>query len=344
MANATHDGTEVENDFDSLYPWSDIKTYNYNTTTKQITAFIGEPTFKFDGTNGEVMTKFPEFWYKREQKTEGGKTYEYIYIADFETEGFVKSEQFSLSRYTASGAPSKLHSKSGTVPLFAITPENYRNYARALGNGWGLLDIWHWSILQLLYLVEYADYNSQDKLGQGVIAKEWTGEFEGNNSGGCDSLGMKSGCLGNDGTYSMIYRGIENIYGNMWQICDGVNIQDCQTYVCYTSEDYEFDKFNEPYHMLGYKNSTVSGQYTKKVGYDANNPLIQLPIESGGSSNTYLTDYYWCNVGNNSNRVAWVGGGWDNGLYCGFWYWRCIAASSTSSVDLACRLLLRSDV
>jgi hypothetical protein len=30
VANATKDGTPVQNDFDSLYPWSDIISYNYN--------------------------------------------------------------------------------------------------------------------------------------------------------------------------------------------------------------------------------------------------------------------------------------------------------------------------
>lgn len=337
MANATHDGTEVQNDFDSIYPWSDIKTYNYNTTTKQITAFIGEPTFKFDGTNGEVMTRFPEFWYKREQKTEGGNTYEYIHIADFEAEGFVKSEQFSLSRYTASGTPSRLHSKSETLPLFTMTPENYRIYARALGNGWGLLDIWHWSILQILYLVEYADYNVQNILGQGSVANQAHGV---NYSGGCDSLEMKSGCLGNDGTYSIIYRGIEDIYGNMWQFCDGININNCQAYVCNNPEEYICDLFDEPYYAIGYRSSTASGQYTKKVGYDKNNSLFQLPIEGEGNSNTYITDTYYCSVGEGAYRVVWVGGAWSDNTECGLWCFACSDPSSSASNLRVCRLLL----
>ena len=151
---------------------------------------------------------------------------------------------------------------------------------------------------------------------------------------------MKSGCLANDGTHSMIYRGIEDVFGNMWQICDGINIQDCQAYVCYDSEDYAFDVFNGSYHKLGYKNSTVSEQYTKKLGYDVNNPLLQLPIEGSGSSSTYITDYYWCTPGADANRVVWVGGLWDHGLTCGLWSWACNNASSATNVSRACRLLL----
>lgn len=340
MANATHDGTEVENDFDSLYPWSEIKTYNYNTTTNQITAYIGEPGFKFDGTNGEVMTRFPEFWYKREQKEENGNTYEYIYIADYAEEGFTKSEQFSLSRYTASGNSSKIGSANGKTPLNNTTAINFRTYAKALGSNWGLLDIWHWSILQLLYLVEYADYNSQNKLGQGVVGKQWNDAFNGVESGGCDLLGMKSGCFVNDGLHSVIYRGIEDIFGNAWQICDGINLLGCQSYVCHNPASYEFDVFNEEYVELGYENSNAYEQYTKKIGYDANNPLIQFPVEGGGSNSTYITDYYWCSTESDANRVVWVGGVWDADFRSGLWSLLCNSSPSMLKIDRVCRLLL----
>lgn len=198
-AKATHDGTGVHNDFDAIYPWSDIITYNYNVTTKQVTAFIGEPDFKFDGTNGEVMTRFPEFWWKREQKLEAdGNTYEYVYIADYAEEGFTKSEQFSLSRYTASTDNDlttetniELHSKTEKNPLVSVTAGNLRTYAKAIGDNWGMLDIWHWSILQLLYLVEYANYNSQEELGLGRSQKDST-DTAISKSGECNLLGMKS--------------------------------------------------------------------------------------------------------------------------------------------------------
>ena len=39
--------TPVKNDFDSIYPWSDIISYNYDTDTKQITAYYGEENFTF---------------------------------------------------------------------------------------------------------------------------------------------------------------------------------------------------------------------------------------------------------------------------------------------------------
>ena len=330
VANATHDGTEVQNDFDSIYPWSDIKTYNYDATTKQITAFIGEPNFKFDGTNGEVMTRFPEFWYKREQKD----GYEYIYIADYEAEGFEKSTQFSLSRYTASGSVAKLSSRSGVSSLIGIIPQNFRNATKILGSDWASLDIKHWSILQLLYLVEYANYNVQETLGKG--ATQVSGN-ESLSSGGCDSLGMKSGCIANDGAHSAIYRGIENVFGNLWQFIDGINIKDFNAYICYNPKSFANNIFTGEYSKLSYINLNQTVQFIKKVGYDKNNCLVQLPIVGGGSSETYTADCYWCSTG---NKVMWVGGNWRDGDYAGMWCLDCSEASDISHEYRGYRLLL----
>ena len=305
VANAQKGSTAVQNSFDNLYPWSDIISYNYDVKSQRITAYYGEPTFKFDGSNGEVLTRIPEFWYKRTRDD----TYEYVYIADGKKEGYIKSEQFSVGRYTMSGSNSRVYSKSGVAPLVSDTITNFRTYARNLGDGFGQLD-WHYFLFQILYLVEYADYNAQDKLGKGVISKEWTGSFNGVNSGGCDSLGMKSGTLNDDGQHSMIYRGIEDIYGALWQFVDGINIKDYKAYISQNSNDYAVDKFDGSYKALGYTNCSTTGQYQSAVGYDANNPIIDFATAVGGASNTYMTDYYWCAEGNRIALVRWLLGLW----------------------------------
>src|SRR5574344_597749 len=143
---------------------------------------------------------------------------------------------------------------------------------------------WHYFVIQLLYLVEYDDYNSQSKLGNGVNAKDRTDDFNGVSSGGCDSLGMKSGTLSDDNFHSVIYRGLEDRYAGLWQFVDGINIKDYVTYICYDSDKYSVDTFDGSYHAVGYTNFETSGQWTTKLGYDANNPLVAMPIEGNGSS------------------------------------------------------------
>ena len=216
-ANAQVGNTPVKNDFDNIYPWSDIISYNYNTETKKITAYYGDENFKFDGTNGEVLTKIPEFYYKRYQDAE----YEYIYISKVKREGYEKSEEFSVGRYTMSKDSTSVHSKSGYKPLGNTTITNFRNYAKELGEEFGQLD-YHYFLLQILYLVEYADYDSQLKLGPGYTSSSHTTPIS---SGGCDTLGMKSGSKDGTDNSSVIYRGIEDIFGNIGQYIDGISIK-----------------------------------------------------------------------------------------------------------------------
>jgi hypothetical protein len=313
VANATKDGSSVQNDFDNIYPWSDIISCDVSADGT-INSYYGQPGFSFTNPKGYIMTLFPEFYWKREQS--GG--YEYIYISATEHNGFSKSESFMLGRYTASGSSSAITTKSGVVDLVSISITNFRTAAKKVGTNWGQLDIKRWSMLQLLYLVEYADYNSQSMLGYGncnTSAKI--------NSGSCDSLGMKSGCLSNDKAHSVIYRGIENIFGNISQWVDGINFTDSQAWVCDNPSDYVSDKFASPYEKLGYVN--VGGGYISKVGYDSSHSEIQMSSQVSGSSSTYIPDYAGSNSG---SRVLYVGGYYSSDLGCGLWcaYW-----SGTSS-------------
>lgn len=421
-ANATKNGDAVTNDFDSIYPWSDIITCNLDPSTNEIKAFIGDPTFDFTGQNGEVMTRIPEFYWKRYVKD----GYEYILISRHNLADFNLSKEFFVGRYDASFDGTRLHSVTGEVPEVQRNISAFRSLAKAVGDKWSQMD-YHYFLLQMLYLVEYADYNSQSKLGNGIsscrvsdadkalvaesntnriiinssaasnfivgqqasigtssawnwnVAKNrtilsksdynsggvtgtavtfdgdpvnialnnvlWT---TGQKSGQCDSLGMKSGCLNNDGKHAIIYRGIENIFGNIWQFVDGINLKDYQAYICYDPSEYVSDKFTDPYKELGYMcfkpaegSSTTNREgYAKELGYDPLNPMVSLTTEVGGASNTYMTDYAYINSG---NRIALVGGYFNYGVKDGLWYWYLSNYSSNTDINIGARLLKYQD-
>ena len=326
-ANATHDGTDVVNDFDNLYPWSKIKTVNM-ADNGTINAQIGDVNFKFDGTNGEVMTYIPPFYWKRWQDS----SYEYIQISNNTFDGASYSEGFYVGRYTTS---SGTHSKSGVTSQVSTNITNFRTQARAKGTGWQQMD-YHYLLLQMLYLVEYADYNSQTKLGQGVTLSTNTAQVS---SGALDSLLMKSGCLTNDGAASVMYRGIENPFGNIWQFVDGLNIKDNVAYINYDPSSYAVDTFDGDYSAIGYTNATANG-YANTMGYDSNNPMCAFPISvgSGAGASAYITDYYYQNTG---NRIAVVGGSWDRGAPAGVFCWSFHNDSSPTYSHLGSRLLYK---
>ena len=410
VAKATKNGETVQNDFDSRYPWSEIISYNYDVIKKKINAYYGDPTFKFDGTNGEVLTRIPEFYWKREIIN----GYEYIYIADYAIAGFNKSEEFSVGRYDACiDEDGKLHSYSGYSPSTNKNITQHRDAAKLLSDEFCMID-YRYFMLQMLYLVEYANYNSQSQLGNGIIgirynandkaiiAQERTNTiviatndyfkvgqqiaigttvdgvsickdrtitkiteyskdttegtaitFDGDpvniaigniihacaqKEGGCDSLGMKSGCLANDSQHAVIYRGIENIFGNVFNWIDGLNIQNYQAYICRNPKEYISDKFEVPYIKLGYVNCNEKDMYIKKLGFDEKNPDIALPIEIGGGagSSSGMCDFYYSSEG---NCVALVGGAFSHGSSAGLWCWHCNDSSVTSNLNCGARLL-----
>ena len=338
--------TDVKNDFDKIYPWSNIRSYNYDASKKKVTAWYGDRNFKFDGSNGEVLTFIPGFWYKREV-VDG---IEYQYISKYEQSGYSYSEPFSVGRYKMSGGTDAYHksttgtsnnnyndnielmkgggssggtvindgrgrSKNGVYPSASATISAFRERASMLGNEFSILD-YHWYVLQMLYLVEYADYDSQTKLGKGVT--------ENNDGaiimGGADSLGMQSGCLVNDGKHSMIYRGIEDIYGNTFDFLDGINIRNYQAYINYDFITYKSDTFDGNYKALGYVNALSNG-YITKLGYDSNNPLIGLPTEvdatnTDESNPTGIKDAYNATTG---DMMLLVGGEYTFSGVAGLW-------------------------
>ena len=409
VANATKDGSSVQNDFDYIYPWSDITSYIYNTTTNEVVAEYGDINYNPDGSLGEVFTRIPSFYWKRWRDD----TYEYVSISASKLEGYIKSEQFSVGRYTTSYINSKMSSRSGQVPEVNRNITSFRTESRKLGNNIAILD-YHYFLIQMLYLVEYADYNSQLMLGNGMttfrtdnsdkalvaetgvnriiintsgannfkvgqqvsigtssthnwsVAKNrtilsksdynsggvtgtavtfdgapvnialnnvlWT---TGQKSGGCDTLGMKSGCTANDGKTAVAYRGIENPFGNVFQFVDGINVKDHVCYLCTSQDDYVVDKFTSPYNALGYTNALTNG-YSKSLGYDNNYPIASFPTEIGASSTTGTCDYYTQNTG---NRIALVGGTWDAGSPAGLWFWALHATSGAAHFSLGSRLL-----
>lgn len=405
--------SNVRNDYDNLYPWNSVISLNYDRTNKKVTAYYGDDDFKFDGSNGEVLTRIPKHWVKRLFPVrEDDGFYEYRLIADFELQDFIQVDQFDGGRYKIFVDSENIaHSYSGKVPKYNANIKNFKQYATNTGEEFCLVD-WRRFVIETLYLVEYADNNSQAKLGNGIqsyskatallaessvnriivntspaglwvgkticigTSAEWNSAVAANReitsietytngsvsgyaiyfdgdpvniavgnviwgsaqkTGECDSLGMKSGCLNNNGYHSMIYRGFEDISAHMFEFIEGLNIKDYQTYVNYKPSSYTPDTFDGDYEKLGYANPNNEEGYIKVMGYDKRNPLIALPTVLGASSSTGYADY--CYSKNAGNRVALVGGRFYSGAEDGLFYWLFGSVSSYSYWYIGARLL-----
>lgn len=411
VANATKNGGTVENDFDNLAPWSEIKSCNYDLTTKKINAWFGDANFKFDGTNGDVFTHVPKTYWKIYQEND----YDYVLLADYPRAGFIEVDGFFVGRYNGSVVSDDglLHTYSGLVPTTNKTIGAFRTLANALGDNFSQLD-WRYFVLQMLYLVEYANYNSQSMLGNGIMSRKYVKTIVAENNtnraiigsasgyyvgqiirigtsdggtqiadarkitaieayedgsvagyalifdgaavniavdnfvctmaqltGQCDTLGMKSGCLNNDGYHAMIYRGVENLFANIWQWVDGINIISGKFYICKNHSLYASDT-TENYKQLGYNALGTEG-YGKELDLDVDEPFFRFPKAVGGGSSSYLCDYYYNNassVAEGAKRVARVGGNFYSGANDGLWSWSFGSGSSNAGWSIGCRVLI----
>ena len=157
-------------------------------------------------------------------------------------------------------------------------------------------------------------------------------------NGWSSSVAASSGAIDHltSGKFPMMYRGIENVWGNVWQFVDGVNINERQGWVCLDADDYASNLFAAPYLQLGYINHNADG-YTSAMGWDANYPFAALPVAiAGGGATSFYSDYYFQSTG---QRVALLGGVWNYGTAAGLSFWRLIDASSHTYVNVGGRLI-----
>jgi hypothetical protein len=163
-------------------------------------------------------------------------------------------------------------------------------------------------------------------------------------TGGCDELDGVSGSAatysdgvtpGVDGKVSINYRGLEDLWGNVWEFVDGINIKaDRRPYVA--DHGFASDVFDEPYTDAGFNLPSVTG-YVSNFACSGDADWLLMPSAVGGSDSTYIPDYYYQATG---NRVALVGGRWDDGTSAGLFGWDVYHASSLANLNVGGRLLL----
>ena len=233
-----------------------------------------------------------------------------------------------------------LSSVSGKAPINNGTRANFRAAAATRGTGWRQQDYDLVSAIQLLYLVEYANWNAQSMIGNGLTnfgSSEWVLwnrlnplETTGlSNSNGNAIAGVDNGT---DATGSyMSYRGIENFYGHTEGWVDGINVNNQVPYV--SNDDTVFaDDTATDYTDLGITLINSDG-WQKTLEQTARG---FLPASVGGSSSTYLTDSY---IGDASDwNVVHLGGNVTDGYEAGVCYWVTVDPSGLSTEWLSSRL------
>ena len=297
-----------------------------------------------DGTDGQVMIEIPEHY--RICVTTDDDIYR-VLLSESPLPGFKKIEKFYIGAYEASIArtDSKLSSVKNSTAEYRggnnqtdwdsltksqlgkcatyTTRANFRTYAANRGFGWYAMSYNDNVDLFWLYVVEYANTNSQlpvngadgsKGLGNGatnINSEDWNtfnGYYPLLNIGDSDSLNSGSGEVmitlpedfKADTTIQLAcnrYRGIENPFGHIWKNLEGCIFDiktddDGGTSECYICRDpqYYADAVGEGWEKLcdvsranGYISDIVFGEYGDIIPIAA----------TGASSTTYYGDYWY---------------------------------------------------
>lgn len=357
-------------DFDDTAGWA-MKRCNL-ADDGTVNAFYGEAGYAEDGSNGQVMVRIPKFYYRAEINDVEDKIYrwyisaeplsgfsihpafvrngiekDYVYIGAYEATLYDDSAiDYVGDGVTYDYANDMLASVAGLQPLSGNTDHfdivEARQLAQNRGAGWNLQDFFTVSAVQLLYLVEYADFNTQSAISESITNLDSGTGNHAQNTGHTSTLGndtgevvistLENGATGATETYAMSYRGIENLYGNIWNFVDGVNINDNVPYVA--DNNFASDVFSGEYESLGVILSSTNG-YASDIAYNNNYNFGFLPVEVSGSSSTELADYYHQSSG---QMVALLGGSWTDGSRAGGFRWYLDSSSTGSARAIGARL------
>ena len=257
------------------------------------------------GNSGNVMVEFKKLYYKyakdgniltfKVTDDDSAEGYTCAAFKSMDGNGTVKDYMY-YGAYEGYNSSSKLMSLSGKTPTGSISYTNSRTYCQNNGSSFGMED-WckRFYILGLLMLVTKTR-GIQDVIGEGIHTDNVGSKT---NTGTMNTSGLFAGGSG----MGVKAFGIENLWGNMFNWCDGV--------VTLSSTTLGF-KDCPPYNDTGSGYTSVADGYTR--GSELY-PTSMIPVMDGaaitasvGQSDDTLgwCDYWY--VYSVSGRVARVGG------------------------------------
>lgn len=295
--------------FDNLQPWAGM--------------------VKSERTGG-TMVSIPKFWYKLTQNGRGMS----IQIVDRAVEGYSVSpahmdrgdghgerDVVYIGRYHCNGTY-----KSGTgSPRVNMTRSSARANIHNLGSTIWQSDFAMRFTLWLLYIVEFADWNSQAKIGYGCSPSSNTFAM-----GYTDSMPYHTGTdQSSRATYGGTqYRNIEGLWDNSFDWCDGCYYNSSGLNIILNPANFSDSSGGT---AVGVPSNGYPSAFTVKTtgGF----PLF-IPTAASGSESTYSCDYWYFS---SSDPCLFVGGYSYQNAVCGLFYVGYYAASSYSG-NIGCRL------
>lgn len=338
--------------FDNHLVWGNIKrcTIDPSTSIPVYGSNARGDGLDLTGASGNVMVKIPKFYVKfQESGTKLRWWISQVPLAGFELHpaflqrGGTEADLF-VSAYEASGyldgATFKLRSATNKQPvtgavaypdlpnsgrLYITDAETYAN--NIASTAWGITNIWTLSALRLLFYTEYASLDSQTALGKGIVdlasgtdfAGLLTGALSADTNIGVNGTGTGTGTAGQR---PIVYRGIENLWGNVYKWIGGIRFYDTVHRIIpadgtsFPSEVTTAGKYVDSVSVPPNTSIAANG-YISQVFTDSYLKYMMLGSTLTGSSSTYLCDYYYLRAASATPTCLLFGSYWNYGLIAG---------------------------
>lgn len=285
-------------------------------------------------------------WYKIVPDTTGAS----VYISDtqidstyhdysFINENNVHMPHFYTPIYNGSvDDNSKLRSLSGKALSFSLSGSAEVTAATKNGNGWYTEVFADRLLINFLLILMCKSTDTQSKFGQGLTTGAESA-MKAYSTGSLNKNGLFFGY--SDTTHAVKVFGMENYWGTQWRRCAGLIQKGGKAYYKLTkgtADGTTATSYNSD--GTGYKEFAGTLQsaegYQKAQAFDGN---VMLPSTGGGSSSTYMCDYYWVNA--SATTYALFGGCSGSGAGCGAFFLDLDAAFGGAAWSIGAALSLK---
>lgn len=293
--------------FDNLMPWSGMvrETIDGNELVK-----IPKFYFKFTNTSGSgnftlQISNAPADGFHvspaHADRGDGNGERDYVYVARYHCASDYKS-------------------KTNSAPKVGITRATARSGIQALGTGYYMFDFAMWWTINMLYLVEFADWDCQKVIGYGR-GNDSSVQNTGNSDGMTYHTGTRQSSRTTYGV-GVQYRWIEDLWADVYDWMDGIRFSSRKVYAYINPSEYGNCESSGGTRVF----STSSDLFGCISDYNV--PSVSglewalFPSKITGSDHTvYVADH--CHL-YSSYVVAFVGGNYDQnrvgGLFCVYGY------------------------
>lgn len=304
---------------------------NFAAITTTVATFNNHPTYAgvvAQTIDGQAMMKVPKFYIK--QGTVPSGTYagkRYWMVSDQPVSGFsvhpafmnagVEIAQYWVGKYQGTTDGTKLGSVAGLTPLVSIDFPTMQTRAtnRNTGGvtGFGLWNIYQLSAIQTLALIEMGGSDSQTLIGQGHVS-------------GSSALAVDNATVA-----QATWRGIVGLWGNVWQMVDGLQTDASSKYMIWDkngNKTYQTTTKTAPASNYPITLATDTG-----ANYDLGQIFAASTTDATAGNGTYADYFYQA-----ASCVAYHGGHWSDGANAGLFFLHVGTAASSSGAGLGGRL------